>query len=61
MSSVHDFQHDLDEETGAARAYAKVYTLLEHEMEKFKDRGDAHAVEVTEVLLAKIRALEKVF
>ncbi len=61
MSSVHEFQHDLDEEVGATRAYAKVYALLEHELTKFKDRGDLHAAEVTEVLLAKIRALEKVF
>ncbi len=58
MSSVKEFQRDLDQEV---KAYARVYELLEHEMGKFKDRGDTHAVEVTEVLLAKIRALEKVF
>ncbi len=41
--------------------FAKVYALMEREIEKQKERGDEHGVAVTEILLAKIRALERVW
>ena len=39
--------------------YARIYKLMESEMEKARDRSDEHALAVIDVLLAKIRALEK--
>lgn len=51
--------HDLGEESGAARAYAGVYALLEREAEKSKLNGDLETAELYEILLAKVKALEK--
>ncbi len=42
-----------------AEVFTSVYALLEREMEKLKLHGDTETADYVEMLVAKIRALER--